>query len=119
MFIIYYDPGCLYSIACLAVLKSHKVSFKKVEYLKEPLTIKILKELVKKLKINPIDLIRKEQPDWKDHYGTLDLTDEEIYHLLIRNSGLMIRPIIVNGNKAVIGRPPKVLVGFISECEKL
>ncbi|MEP0263774.1 ArsC/Spx/MgsR family protein [Dokdonia sp.] len=119
MFIIYYDPGCLYSIACLAVLKSRKVSFKKIEYLKEPLTIEILKGLVKKLKINPIDLIRKDQSDWKDHYGTLDLTDEEVYHLLMRNAGLMMRPIIVNGNKAVIGRPPKVLVGFVSEFENL
>ena len=119
MFIIYYDPSCLYSIACLAVLKSHKVNFKKIEYLKEPLTIEILKGLVKKLKIYPIDLIRKDQANWKNHYGTLDLTDEEVYHLLIREANLMIRPIIVNGDKAVIGRPPKVLAGFISECEKL
>lgn len=118
MFIIYYDPGCLYSIACLAVLKSYKVSYKKIEYLKEPLTTDILKDLVEKLKINPIDLVRKEHVDWKNHYETLNLTDEEIYHLLTRDAHLMMRPIIVNGDKAVIGRPPKVLVGFINECEK-
>lgn len=117
MFVIYYDPGCVYSLICLAVLRSKKVNYKKVKYLKEPLTLDVIKNLINKLNISAIDLIRKDHPDWKKFYKNLELTEDEIIHLMLENHGLIVRPIIVNGDQAVIGRPPKKLIQLINQNE--
>jgi arsenate reductase len=115
MYVIYYDPGCVYSLICLAVLRSKKVNYKKVKYLKEPLTLGVIKDLIKKLNISAIDLVRQDHPDWKSFYKNLELTDEEVIHLMLENHGLIMRPIIVNEDQAVIGRPPKKLVQLINQ----
>ena len=115
MYVIYYDPGCVYSIVCLAILRSKRVNYKKVKYLKEPLTLEVIQDLVKKLNISAVDLIRQDHPDWKNCYKDLDLTEEEVIHLLLENHGLITRPIIVNGDQAVIGRPPKKVISLINK----
>lgn len=113
MYVIYHDPGCVYSLICLAILRSKKVNYKKVKYLKEPLTLETIQDLIKKLNITAVDLVREDHPDWKKFYSHLELTEEEIIHLMLENHGLITRPIIVNENQAVIGRPPKKVIGMI------
>ncbi len=115
MYVIYHDPGCVYSLICLAVLRSKKVNYKKVKYLKEPLTLDVIKDLIRKLNISAIDLVRQDHKDWKTFYKNLELTDDEIIHLMLENHGLIMRPIIVNEDQAVIGRPPKKLVQLINQ----
>ena len=115
MYIIYHDPGCVYSLICLAILRSKKVNYNKVEYLKEPLTFETIKDLLKKLNISAVDLVRKNHPDWKKCYQHLELTEEEIIHLLLENKGFITRPIIVNGNQAVIGRPPQKVINLLGK----
>ena len=114
MYVIYHDPGCVYSLICLAILRSKKVNYKKVKYLKEPLTLEVIQDLIKKLNISAVDLIRQDHPDWKKCYKHLDLTEEEVIHLMLENHGLITRPIIVNGDQAVIGRPPKKVISMIN-----
>jgi arsenate reductase len=64
-----------------------------------------IKFLLKKLKIKPIDLIRKNELIWKTNYKNKKLSDEEIVMAMVDNPKLIERPIIVNGDKAIIGRP--------------
>lgn len=113
MYVIYHDPGCVYSVICLAILRSKKVNYKKVKYLKEPLTLETIKDLIQKLNIRAIDLVRDDHPCWEKYYKDLDLTQDEVIHLLLENHGLIKRPIIVNGDQAVIGRPPKKVIRMI------
>lgn len=115
MYVIYYDPGCVYSLICLAILRSKKVNYKKVKYLKEPLTLETIQSLIKKLNISAVDLIRQDHRDWKNFYKHLELTEEEIMHLMLENHGLIVRPIIVNDDQAVIGRPPKKVIRLLSK----
>jgi arsenate reductase len=64
-----------------------------------------IKFLLKKLKIKPVDLIRKNELIWKTNYKNKKLSDEEIVMAMVDNPILIERPIIVNGDKAIIGRP--------------
>lgn len=114
MYVIYHDPGCVYSLLCLAILRSKKVNYKKIKYLKEPLTFETIQNLLRKLDISAIKLIREDHPDWKNFYKNIELTEEEIIHLMLENRGFIIRPIIVNGDQAVIGRPPKRVINMIA-----
>lgn len=118
MYVIYHDPGCTYSVICLAVLRAKKVGFQKVKYQKEPLTEDVLKDLINKLNIDAQDLVRKDHKCWKNVYSQLSLDENEIIHLLLENPELMIRPIIVNDNQAVIGRPPTNLIKFIDQSRQ-
>lgn len=115
MFVIYHDPSCIYSNICLSVLRSKKITFKKIEYKKEALTVDVLKELVSKLAITPKDLVNKKNRQWKKYFSHLDLTDEEIYYLLLSDQSMLVKPIIVDGDKAIIGRPPKNLLKMLKE----
>jgi arsenate reductase len=106
----------MYFLSCLfSCLRYAGTTFEKVNYKKEPFTEKLLKEIIEKLKIDPIELVEKNHPEWKYMYSKLHLTNEEIIQVLIENHNLIVRPIVVSGNKAIIGRPPKNLVNFIKE----
>ena len=67
----------------------------------------------KKLNINPIQLVRKNEKVWKENYKGKDLSDHEIVKAMIENPKLIERPIVINNNKAVIGRPPETILEYI------
>lgn len=73
----------------------------------EELSVEKLKEILKLLKFTPIELVRKNEIIWKDHYKGRILSDEEIINAMIEHPKLMQRPIVINGDKAIIGRPPE------------
>ena len=67
-----------------------------------------LKDLVLKLGISPRDLLRKGESDYKENnLSNPDLGDEELINLMTRFPKLIERPIVVKGDQAIIGRPPK------------
>lgn len=104
---IYHNPRCSKSRQGLALLQDAKVDFEVIEYLKEPLNFDEIKSLVEKLKISPIDLIRKNEAAWKENYKGKELTDKELIEAMVAYPKLIERPIVVSNNKAVIGRPPE------------
>ena len=57
------------------------------------------------LNMDAIDLVRKNESVWKEEYRDLELGEDEIILAMIENPRLMERPIIVNGDKAVVARP--------------
>jgi arsenate reductase len=72
-----------------------------------------IKFLIKKLKIKPIELIRKNELIWKTNYKNKKLSDEEIVMAMVDNPKLIERPIIVNGDKAIIGRPTEKITEVV------
>ncbi len=106
---IYHNPRCSKSRKALAILEEANVNFKTIKYLNTPLSEKELKEIIKKLDISPIDLIRKKEVIWKENFAQKSLSDEEIIQAMVTYPKLMERPIVVKGNKAVIGRPPVLI----------
>lgn len=106
MITIYHNPRCKKSREGLEILENSGQKFQIKEYLKEPVSEKEVKELLKKLQITPIQLVRQNESVWKDNYKGKDLSDEELVRIISENPKIIERPIVVNDESAVIGRPP-------------
>lgn len=104
---IYHNPRCKKSREGLEILEESGQKFKIVEYLKTTLSFNELKSIINLLDITPIELIRKNEAIWKDHYKGKILDDDEIIYLMIEYPKLIERPIVINKQKAIIGRPPE------------
>lgn len=103
---IYHNPRCGKSREGLAILEESGKEFEIIKYLENTPDKKELQEIIKKLNIAPIDLIRKNESIWKEQFEEKNLSEEDIIEAMIANPILIERPIVINGNKAMIGRPP-------------
>lgn len=110
---IYHNPRCSKSREALNILEAETTDFKVIKYLDEELNAKELSDIIKLLSIKPIELIRKNESLWKDNFKNLTFTDKELIDLMIKYPKLIERPIVVNGNKAVVGRPPEKILDVI------
>jgi len=106
---IYHNPRCSKSREGFQILEDSGKEFEVVEYMKNPLTKEELNLILKKLKIKPIELIRKNEELWKETYKNKNLSDDELIEIMVEHPNLIERPIAINGNKAVIGRPPVLI----------
>ena len=113
MIFIYHNPMWSKSRKSVEILKKEKVDFEIIEYLKTPPNIETLKSLTKKLNLKPIDIIRKKDELFKELQIDTISEDEKILDIITKNPKLLERPIIVKGEKAVIGRPPELLYDII------
>ena len=111
---IYHNPRCRKSRQTLEIIKKNKKEFEIVEYLKDNLGISELEIIIEKLGITPIELVRKNELIWKENYKGKNLSDKEIVQAMIENPKIMERPIVVNGEKAVLGRPPENVLKIIN-----
>ena len=94
-----------------AINKGYDVEI--VEYLKTPLSISELKDLIQLLKINPMELVRKNESIWKENFMDQKMTDSQLIAVLIENPKLIQRPIIKSVTNAVIGRQMDNLIRFL------
>lgn len=110
---IYHNPRCSKSRQGKEILENSNCEFEIINYLEKPPTIAELKNLIQLLNISPIQLIRKGESVWKENYKGKTLTDAQIVEAMATHPKLIERPIVVNGNKAVIGRPPMLIKDLI------
>ena len=111
---IYHNPRCSKSRQGLEILNDSGKDFEIINYLKNPITVKELTNIVNLLHIEPIDLIRKNEIIWKSEYKNKELTNDEIIIAMIKNPKLIERPIVINNEKAVIGRPSEKIKEILS-----
>lgn len=103
--IIYHNNRCTKSRCALEMIDKKTKEFLVIEYLKNPPSEKELKELLKKLGMKAEDIIRKKESLFKEKFEGKKFSESEWIKILTRNPILIERPIVVKGNKAVIGRP--------------
>ena len=113
MITIYHNPRCRKSREGLALLEESGEKFEVVKYLEEPINEKELNTIISKLGIKPIDLIRTNESIWKSEYKEKKLTDQQTIEAMVKYPKLIERPIVVNNNKAVIGRPKELILDII------
>ena len=113
--LIYHNPRCRKSREALDYLNNSGIDYNLVLYLSNPLSKITLENLLFKLKINAIDLIRKNELLWKSEFSKKNLTENEIISIMLENPKLIERPIIENENSAVIGRPIEKLYDFLKK----
>ena len=111
---IYHNQRCTKSRQTLALLEKETTDFKIIEYLKNPLSFDEIKEIIEKLAIKPIDLVRKNEQIWKDNYKGKEMTDVEIIKVMEGNPKLIEQPILINEKNGIIGRPPEKVLSLFA-----
>lgn len=111
---IYHNNRCSKSRCGLEILNNSNQDFEVVDYINNPLSEKEIKDLLKKLGYAPTQLVRKNEAIWKENYKGKNLSDAEIIKAMATHPKLIERPIVVKGDKAVIGRPPENIEELIS-----
>ncbi|MBK8505418.1 MAG: arsenate reductase (glutaredoxin) [Saprospiraceae bacterium] len=104
---IYHNPRCRKSRETLNIIQNHGIEPEVVLYLETPPTRKEIREVLDKLHIKAEELVRKEEKLYKDEYRDRELSEEEWINVLADNPKLIQRPVVVNGKRAIIGRPPE------------
>ncbi|MFI1743876.1 arsenate reductase (glutaredoxin) [Thalassobellus sediminis] len=110
---IYHNPRCSKSRQGLEILTKSGKPFEIVKYLDDNLSAEALTEIITLLNINPIDLVRKNEAIWKSDFKGKSLSDSEIIEVMVKHPKLIERPIVINGDKAVIGRPTELILDII------
>lgn len=105
--IIYHNPRCSKSRETLQIIQDKGMDVEVIEYLKHPLSENELKTILKKLGMKAEDIVRKSETLYKENYKDKKISEEQWLKILAENPVLIERPIVVKGNKAVLGRPPE------------
>jgi len=104
---IYHNARCSKSRSACALLAERQVEVEVVEYLKTPPTRPELKALLAKLGIAASDLVRQGEAVFQENYAGQILDEAGWLEALVAHPILIERPIVVCGDRAVIGRPPE------------
>lgn len=111
---IFHNPRCSKSRQTLELLKQRDIDPVVVDYLDSPPTENELVELLNKLNLSVRALIRTGEKPFKElGLDRPDITDDQLIKALIANPILIQRPIVVNGEKAAIGRPPENILTIL------
>ncbi|WP_281232450.1 arsenate reductase (glutaredoxin) [Flavobacterium gelatinilyticum] len=110
---IYHNPRCGKSRNCLAFIEDTKEEYEIIPYLTETPSFEELKELLKKLDLKPIELVRTKEKVWTENFKDKNLADDAIIKAMADNPILIERPIVVKDGKAIIGRDLDKVASFL------
>jgi arsenate reductase len=110
---IYHNPRCSKSRSGLEIVKESGKNFEIISYLENTPSKQELKHVLSLLNIKAEELIRKNEAVWKENFKGKILTEGQLIDAMIQFPKLIERPIVINDNKAVIGRPPEKILDII------
>jgi arsenate reductase len=110
---IYHNPRCGKSRNCLAFIEQTNQKYEIIPYLTDTPTFDELKDLLQKLNLDPIQLIRVKEKIWMENYKGKELKNDEIIQAMIENPILIERPIVIKDEKAIIGRDLDLVASFL------
>ena len=112
---IYHNPRCSKSRQTLQIIKDHGIKPTIVEYLKTPLNRFDLENISRLLDKRPKDFVRKNEADFREN-NVKDIieNDIELINKMVNFPKIIERPIVLFGEKAVIGRPPESVLELLS-----
>lgn len=111
---IYHNPRCSKSRQTLTLLQDKGLEPEVVEYLKTPPSAEQLDAVLKQLRLEPRQLMRRKEAPYKD-LGLDDpgLDRAALIAAMVANPILIERPIVVTGGKAALGRPPEAVLEIL------
>jgi arsenate reductase len=104
---ILHNPRCQKSRQTLQLIEESGEMVTVVEYLKTVPTKDELKGIINMLGMEPLDLVRKGEAVYKEEFRGKDLNNDQWIEAMVQNPKLIERPIVIKGDKAIIGRPPE------------
>ncbi|MBL1292248.1 MAG: arsenate reductase (glutaredoxin) [Thiotrichales bacterium] len=111
---IYHNPRCSKSRQTLEIIRNQGIEPEIVEYLDTPPSANKMKQLLTMLDMEPEQIMRKSEAIYKE-LGLKDsnLNKTELIKTLVENPKLIERPIVTNGDKAALGRPPQNVLDIL------
>ena len=110
---IYHNNRCSKSRTGLKLLEDSGKDFQIINYLETIPSKTELKNIISILNIKPLELVRKNELVWKENFKNITLSDDEIIDIMVQNPKLIERPIVINGNKGVVGRPTEKILEIL------
>ncbi len=110
---IYHNPRCRKSRETLQLIEQKGKTPEIIEYLKDSPTEQELTEIIELLGIKPEQLLRKGEKVFKEQYKGKTLSDKQWIKAMVENPILIERPIVINGKKAALGRPPENVLDIL------
>jgi len=110
---IYHNPRCSKSRQTLALLQEQGIEPDIIEYLTSPPSEAELDGILTKLGMEPEALMRKGEDEYKQHFKGRDLSRAEMITLMVQYPKVIERPVVVNGSKAAVGRPPESVLEIL------
>jgi arsenate reductase len=105
---IYHNPRCSKSRQTLQLIQEQGIEPEIIEYLKTPPSAEELDDILRKLAIEPRDLMRKKEAEYKATGMNNETLDREaLIKGMVATPKLIERPIVLANDKAAIGRPPE------------
>ncbi|XOV78217.1 MAG: arsenate reductase (glutaredoxin) [Aestuariibacter sp.] len=105
---ILHNPRCSKSRQTLQLLQENSIEPEVIDYLKKPLEEVELVDLKNKLGVSSyLEMMRPKEAEFKALGLNKESTEKELLTALLNTPKLLERPVVINGNKAMIGRPPE------------
>lgn len=112
---LYHNPRCSKSRGALELLEARGLQPQVVRYLETPPSAAELRSLLGKLGISARDLLRTGEDDYKAlNLGDSSLDEAQLIDAMVAHPKLIERPILIAGDKAVIGRPPEKVLELLA-----
>ncbi|RUO81469.1 arsenate reductase (glutaredoxin) [Idiomarina tyrosinivorans] len=111
--VIYHNPRCSKSRQTLALLEKKGIQPEVVEYLKTPLDESQIRALLAKLDRSASEIVRRKEAEYKEAGLTADSSEQQLISAIASYPKLLERPIVVNGDKAEVGRPPEAVLNIL------
>ena len=111
---IFHNPRCSKSRQTLQILKDNECDTEIILYLETALDQFVLDDVIKKISLSPRELLRKGEQEFKDNdLKNKNLSDQEIIEFMVMHPKVIERPIVIKGDKAILGRPPENVLELI------
>jgi arsenate reductase len=111
--VLLHNPRCSKSRAALELLEERGVPFTERRYLDQPLDVAELAELGERLASPPAEWVRKGEAAYGEAGLSGEATDDALLQAMAERPILMERPILVRGDRAVVGRPPERILELL------
>jgi arsenate reductase len=110
---IWHNPKCSKSREAMEILQENKCEAEVVKYLEEKPDVKKIKAILKMLGIKPRELMRTKEDIYKELNLNNENSDEALIDAMAKHPKLIERPIIIKGERAIIGRPSERIAEFL------
>ena len=110
---VYHNNSCSKSRNAVDILNEKGIDFSIRNYIDQPLNLDEIQRLHQLLNVPFIDMVRTDEPVYNKLFGSTTPMENELQQALVQHPVLLQRPIVINGEKAVIARPPERVLEVI------
>ncbi|MFA5428044.1 MAG: arsenate reductase (glutaredoxin) [Sulfurimonas sp.] len=112
---IWHNPKCSKSSEAMEILKSGGYETSVVKYLVDSPTEMQIREVLKMLGVSARELMRTKEELYTELNLADELDEDKLILAMVKHPKLIERPVIIKGDRAIIGRPSEKIIKFLDE----